>query len=165
MTENQMAVCRALADNDLNISAAARALYRSHSTVYRTVDSIRRNTGLNPMSFNDLHKLISGDYEPTIPMFCRVCGKQFMGRNRRFKLCSDECRATAVRISIEKRYARERAARDEAREADRKFRLEMQKKPRPIRIVSDPSLSIAEVNAKAKAAGLSYGQYVARCMR
>ena len=165
MTENQMAVCRALADNDLNISAAARALYRSHSTVYRTVDYIRRNTGLNPMSFNDLHKLISGDYEPTIPMFCRVCGKQFMGKNKRIKICSEECRETAEKISREKQYAQNKAAKEAEREADRQFRLEMQRKPRPIRIVTDPSLSIAEVNAKAKAAGLSYGQYVARCMR
>lgn len=165
MTESQMAVCLALADNDLNISKAARSLYRNHSTLYRTIDSIMRNTGLNPLSSKDLPKLIRGDYEPTFPLICRVCGKRFMGKNKRIKICSEECQREADAISRERHYARGRAAVLAAREEDRRFMLEMQRRPRVPRMVTDPSLSIAEVNAKAKAAGLSYGQYVARCRK
>lgn len=165
MTESQMAVCLALADNDLNISKAARALYRNHSTLYRTIDSIMRNTGLNPLSFRDLPKLISGDYEPTFPLICRVCGKHFMGKNKRIKICSEECRKRADVESRERQYARDRAHKEAEREADRRRMAEMRRKAMPCRIVTDPSLDIAEVNAKAKAAGLSYGQYVARCRK
>lgn len=58
MTQIQEAVIKELANNDMNVAKTARALYFHRNTVDYHVRQIRLETGLNPLNFYDLLKLL-----------------------------------------------------------------------------------------------------------
>lgn len=58
MTDLQAEVVVALADSGLRLNTAAKKLYRHVSTIHYHVDVIRRCTGLDPLDFYDMQKLV-----------------------------------------------------------------------------------------------------------
>jgi len=76
---------------------------------------------------------------------CVVCGKTYIAIRYNSKYCSDSCYDTGLR---EKERIRDREKR-------KKEEAERQKK-------ADNRKSISDYTAAARAAGLSYGQYVAQ---
>lgn len=58
MTLRQAEVIINLAKNNLNALATARAMFVHHNTVYYNIRMIHRNTGLNPLVFYDMVKLV-----------------------------------------------------------------------------------------------------------
>ena len=58
LTETDKEIIKAIADNRLNLAAAARASFRGLTTVRTHVTKIRKETGLNPQDFWDLIKLL-----------------------------------------------------------------------------------------------------------
>jgi sugar diacid utilization regulator len=58
MTLRQAEVIVSLANNNLNARAVARSIFVHYQTVYYNVRMIQRNTGLNPLDFYDLCKLL-----------------------------------------------------------------------------------------------------------
>jgi len=58
MTLRQAETIVSLAKNNMNARAAARTMFVHHQTVVYNIKMIRRNTGLNPMDFYDLQKLL-----------------------------------------------------------------------------------------------------------
>lgn len=58
MTLRQAEVIVSLANNNLNARAVARSMFVHYQTVYYNVKMIQRNTGLNPLDFYDLCKLL-----------------------------------------------------------------------------------------------------------
>lgn len=74
---------------------------------------------------------------------CVVCGKKLVGQQRQY--CSPECQNKA---KSKVQYAKNK-------EIYKAF------KPKG-RVRHKPAMSLAEVNAKARAEGLNYGQYVAK---
>lgn len=51
-------IIRGLADNNLNTTATAKALYMGRRTLYRYIEQIKKSTGLNPLNFWDLIELM-----------------------------------------------------------------------------------------------------------
>lgn len=78
------------------------------------------------------------------PMVCAICGKEYIAHNRSSMYCSDECRAEGQRKKNE--YYR---LNPDARPV---------RGPRPRKKRENPFTEILEA---ARAAGMSYGQYVA----
>lgn len=58
MEERKANIILALADNRMNVSEAARALFMHRNTVEYHIRKIRQMTGLDPLNFYDLHKLV-----------------------------------------------------------------------------------------------------------
>ena len=58
LTEHQKQIIRAMAECDMNISAAARKLYYHRRSVEGIVTTVRRNTGLDARKFYELIKLL-----------------------------------------------------------------------------------------------------------
>lgn len=58
MTVEQAKVIKALADNGLRAARVAKVLYKHRNTIVFHIDSIRRQTGLNPLDFYDMQKLL-----------------------------------------------------------------------------------------------------------
>lgn len=58
MTDVDRDIIKGLADNDLNTTKTAKALYMGRRTVYRYIKRIEKLTGLNPLKFWDLVELI-----------------------------------------------------------------------------------------------------------
>lgn len=58
LTETQARIILALAVNNINVSATAKALHYDRSTVDYHLLQIRRRTGLNPKNFYDLQTLV-----------------------------------------------------------------------------------------------------------
>ena len=58
LTEQDRAIIRELAEQSLNVSAAARELKLSPETVRWTIGRIARVTGLDPRNFYDLCELL-----------------------------------------------------------------------------------------------------------
>jgi len=77
---------------------------------------------------------------------CDICGKAMTEGSVRRYYCSDEC-ARAAKRARNKVYARERRMREEQEKA----------KPKP----NGKRSELSRIAALAKAAGMSYGQYVA----
>ena len=48
----------ALADNSMNVTDTANAMYVDRGTVHYRVKKIRENTGMNPFNFYDMCKLL-----------------------------------------------------------------------------------------------------------
>lgn len=48
-----------LADNSLNVSRVADETYYSRKAIYERVRNIRAKTGINPLDFWGLHRLLS----------------------------------------------------------------------------------------------------------
>lgn len=82
-------------------------------------------------------------YSPRKIFNCIVCGKKLVGRQRQF--CSAECRL------------KDKAKSQQAKNKEIYKAVKM--KPR---VRHKPKMSIEEINAKARAEGLNYGQYVAK---
>lgn len=78
------------------------------------------------------------------PMVCDICGKEYIAHNRNSMYCSDECR------------------REGSRRLKEYYRLNPEARPvygpRPRKKKVNPFTEILEA---ARAAGMSYGQYVA----
>lgn len=59
MTPTRWKIVLGLADNGMKVSQTARKLYLNHSTVLYHLKFIKSITGLNPLNFYDLHKLVA----------------------------------------------------------------------------------------------------------
>lgn len=59
MTLRQAETIVSLAKNNMNARATARAMFVHYQTVMYNIKMIRRNTGLDPLNFYDLQKLLS----------------------------------------------------------------------------------------------------------
>ena len=58
MDERDVEIILALADNNMNESETSRALYMHRNTVIYRLRKVKRLTGLDPMNFHDLCKLV-----------------------------------------------------------------------------------------------------------
>ena len=58
MTDLQAEVILALADNGLKIRKAAQQTYRNPNTIRYHIQTIREKTGLDPLDFWDMQKLV-----------------------------------------------------------------------------------------------------------
>lgn len=58
MTLRQAETIVSLAKNNMNARATARSMFVHYQTVIYNIKMIRRNTGLNPLDFYDLYKLL-----------------------------------------------------------------------------------------------------------
>lgn len=58
MTLRQAETVVSLAKNNLNARATARSMFVHHQTVIYNIKMIQRKTGLNPLNFFDLQKLL-----------------------------------------------------------------------------------------------------------
>ena len=67
LTQEQMTLVQTLADHDLNILAAGRALHMSKSSVYYHAKKIKNQTGLDPHNFYDLHELLYLEIREDVP--------------------------------------------------------------------------------------------------
>lgn len=83
---------------------------------------------------------------------CKICGKQLPDLPR-IRYCSEECRKKAAQQRLAKYHARDNETLKAAKEAAE------QTEARPL---SKPKLSIVEVENMARAAGLTFGRYVAK---
>ena len=59
MTLRQAETIVSLAKNNMNARATARAMFVHYQTVVYNIKMIRKNTGLDPLNFYDLQKLLS----------------------------------------------------------------------------------------------------------
>lgn len=67
LTQQECELLQIVAENDLNITAAAEAAFLHRNTVVYHLKSIENKTGLNPRNFFDLAKLLGEDVETHIP--------------------------------------------------------------------------------------------------
>ena len=58
MTLRQAETIISLAKNNMNARATARSMFVHYQTVIYNIKMIHRNTGLNPLNFDDLNKLL-----------------------------------------------------------------------------------------------------------
>ena len=58
MDERDVKIILALADNNMNESETARVLFMHRNTVIYHLGKVKRLTGLDPMNFYDLCKLV-----------------------------------------------------------------------------------------------------------
>lgn len=58
INEREREVILAYAANNMNRSAAGRQIYLSRSGMSKWLDNIKRDTGLDPRNFYDLHSLV-----------------------------------------------------------------------------------------------------------
>ena len=58
MTDLQAKIVKALARNDMNVSETARGLHYHRNTLMYQIEKIKKETGLNPIKFYDLGKLL-----------------------------------------------------------------------------------------------------------
>jgi hypothetical protein len=70
---------------------------------------------------------------------CKICGKEFVTTHNRTLCCSDKCSS----VSKYRNNLLRKSKKDAMRKADKK------------------RAELATINARAKEAGMSYGQYVA----
>lgn len=80
---------------------------------------------------------------------CKNCGNPFEPKNQQQMYCCEKCRLSARRDTYQRKYLRKcRQKKLEAETNERKKKAEKQN-------------LLAEMNRLAKAAGMSYGQYMA----
>lgn len=58
MTDKDKEVILALANFNMDVAKTSRAIYAHYNTIRYHVRRIKEETGLNPMNFYDLHKLV-----------------------------------------------------------------------------------------------------------
>ena len=108
-------------------------------------------------------------------MKCMICGEESGGRRQ---ICSEECRAKRRRrLYIEnaktslfirecavcgKEFTTNNPLKDTCNKKCAMKYANRNAKPKRIKQIEQPKLSIAEVNAEARKQGLTYGQYVLR---
>ena len=51
-------IIREMANNGMKIPEVARCVYLGRTTIYYHIEKIKQITGLDPMNFWDLHKLV-----------------------------------------------------------------------------------------------------------
>lgn len=61
LTQREYELLRSLAENDMNITDVADAVYSHRNTVVYHLDKVKQKTGLNPRCFYDLAKLLGED--------------------------------------------------------------------------------------------------------
>lgn len=83
---------------------------------------------------------------------CAICGKTFAGRRGKNKYCSAECRK-----EVDRRRSAERKAIHPGKEDEEMSAREAKEARRRASLAH-----LGELNREAKAAGLSYGQYMAQ---
>lgn len=76
---------------------------------------------------------------------CMICGKDFVAKRPETQICSEPCKREAEKI----RKKRAAAANME------------KPKPEPKKAKRKKALTVWQINAAARAAGMTYGQYVA----
>ena len=158
MTETQIEVIRALAENGMSVSKTAKAMDKKPATLHVHIRNIIGETGKDPLCFHELNELLKmakrqENKKKVYVCTCKICGAKFEAPDHRFRLCGDECRAVAKGRSDEK------SGQTKA-EYMREYRRK--KIGEDYRPYNAPELSIAEVNELARAVGMSYGQYVAK---
>ena len=67
LTQQECELLQSVAENDLNITAAAEAAFLHRNTVVYHLKRIENKTGLNPRNFFDLAKLLGENVETHIP--------------------------------------------------------------------------------------------------
>ena len=63
LTRTQAEVIVKLANNNMNVRAAAREMFMHYNTVHYHVRMIERNTGKSPLLFYELNELLSAAKE------------------------------------------------------------------------------------------------------
>ena len=58
MTDKDKEVILALANFNMDVAKTSRGIYAHYNTIRYHVRRIKEETGLNPMNFYDLHKLV-----------------------------------------------------------------------------------------------------------
>lgn len=58
ISQDQIAIIRAMAENDLNGTKAAKATHYGKTTMFYHLNEITRKTGLNPRKFYDTVELL-----------------------------------------------------------------------------------------------------------
>ncbi len=160
MTEAQIEVIRALADNGMSVSGVAKAMGKKPATIHTHITAVQNTTGKDPLDFRDLNALLKmaerqKGKKKIFVCTCKICGAKFEAPDHRFRLCGDKCRAAAKGQSDAKR---DQTKAEYMREYRKKMLKDNQEQYRPY---NAPELSIAEVNELARANGMSYGQYMA----
>ena len=60
LTEYERRLLRAVADNDMNVTRAAKSVYVHRNSAVYHMDKIMDRTGLDPRRFRDLVRLLGG---------------------------------------------------------------------------------------------------------
>ena len=98
-----------------------------------------------------------------IHRICTVCGKEFSTIHHKQVICGAEC----VKIS-RLEYQRKYAQKNNENEKERRQRQKIEKEKK-VKKQKENRDALVEVNAKARAAGMTYGKYVemqnAQCNR
>ena len=58
MTKLDIQAVLALADNNMNVAKTGKELFFHRNTIVYHLDKVKRNTGLDPLNFYDLMKLV-----------------------------------------------------------------------------------------------------------
>ena len=108
MTEAQIEVIRALADNSMSVGETARAMGKKPATIHVHINNIMSSTGKDPLCFHELNELLKmakrqENKKKVFVCTCKICGAKFEAPDHRFRLCGDECRAVAKGRSDAKR--------------------------------------------------------------
>lgn len=153
MTEKQIEVLLAFADNNMNIRQTAEAIHVDRTSVQYQLARVQAKTGLDPKNFHELNELLqmvgSTPKKSDAKVYkkvCNVCGQEFNAPSNRFQICSDECRRLINRQNVEK-------AKREYRKA---LRYEPAVKPKK----TAPTMTLTEASRQARERGMTYGQFM-----
>ena len=159
MTEAQIEVLRALADNGMSVPAAAKAMGKKPATLHVHINNIMSSTGKDPLCFRELNELLKmakrqQGKKRVFVCTCKVCGAKFDAPDHHFRLCGDKCRAIAkaktAANQAENRAAYMRGYRESMAEYEKKY------DPK----TTTPSMSLSEASRRAREMGMTYGQYM-----
>ena len=85
-------------------------------------------------------------FQPTVAI-CAVCGKPFIKRSNNGKYCS--------------RYCKDKVWKEQCQASLKEYKRKIRDEQRRLNSPYKPRETIEEIVAKANAAGMSYGKYVA----
>lgn len=71
MTKLAAEIVVALAEESMNVAAVARRFYRNRNTIMHHIEKVQEETGLNPLNFYDLNRLL-----PTVKVIANMEGKK-----------------------------------------------------------------------------------------
>lgn len=160
MTEAQIEVIRALADNSMNVSKTAKAMGKKPATIHAHITAVRNKTGKDPLDFRDLNALLKmaerqKDAKKVFVCTCKICGARFEAPDHHYRLCGDECRAKAKAMS----KARENGTRAGYMKEYRRHMMALDSKYEPKKKPA-PAMTLAEASRRAREMGMSYGEYM-----
>ena len=126
------------------MSESTKSLIVEHNGQAHTLIEWSRITGINYKTLRE--RYLYGHrgarlFAKTKTDNCKICGKEFVSKCFATKCCSDECKKENARINGKKW-------------------TDMQKALKPKK--KEKKLTVTEIAAMAKKAGVSYGQYVAQ---